>query len=134
MASYLEQSITGIAQAAGWQQPAADAAGGYSFSLQEHLDFYLFSPDGGNTIIFTSTVQSLPEDMQEQEDLLLAQAQRAVMAARTRASTLALRENNLILQQIISSKTTPLDDMPKIAEGFLNDLAWWRAQAVRLAR
>ena len=134
MATYLENAVARIVQAAGWQKPAANAAGVYNFTLQGDLDFSLFSPDGGNNVILTSPVQSLPEDNRAQEALLQALAQRAVLAARTRRSTLALYEDKLIVQQRIQSKTIPLNDIPQIAESFLNDVAWWRAQAARLMR
>lgn len=132
MASFLDSAASAIADAAGWKQPKPDKQGSYVFFLQGDLDMCLFSPDGGSTVVFYSTVQTLPEDERAQDELLLAQAQRAVAACKDRKTTLALEGDTLILQQIIRIKEAYLEEMPGIAEGFLNDLDWWRKQAARL--
>ena len=132
MASFLDRAASAIAEAAGWKRPRADERGVYAFSLQGDLDMCLFSPDGGNTVVLCSTVQVLPEDERMREELLLAQAQRAVAACMERKTTLALEENTLILHQVFRGKETAIEDIPGIAESFLNDLDWWRKQAARL--
>lgn len=133
MASFLDNAAAAIASAAGWKPPSADEGGAYGFSLQGDLDMRMFSPDGGNTVIFCAAVQTLPEDGRARDDLLLAHAQRAVAAGKERKTALALEGDALILQRVIQSKGTSLEEMPGIAEGFLNDLDWWRKQAARLA-
>lgn len=133
MASFLDSSASAIAEAAGWKKPVADERGGYAFSLQGDLDMRLFSPDGGNTVIFVAVVQVLPEDERSQDELLLAHAQRAVAACKERGTTLAIEGDSLVLQRVIPGREALLKDMPRIAEGFLNDLGWWRKQAARLA-
>lgn len=133
MASFLDNSASAIADAAGWKRPAPDEQGGYGFFLRDDLDIHMFSPDGGNTVVLWSSVQTLPEDEYAREELLLAQAQRAVAACRERKTTLALEGEALILQQVIPARGTALEEMPGVAEAFLNDLAWWRKQAARLA-
>lgn len=133
MASFLDSAASVIAEAAGWKQPKADERGAYTFSLRGDLDMNVFSPDGGNTLIFHATVQALPEEERACDDLLLAQAQRAVAACKERGTTLALEGDTLILQRVIQGRETALEAMPGIAEGFLNDLDWWRKQAARLA-
>ena len=133
MASFLDNAAAAIAAAAGWKRPSADEGGAYGFSLQGDLNMRMFSPDGGNTVIFCSVVQTLPEDGRSRGDVLLAHAQRAVAAGKERKTTLALEGDTLILHKVIQSKGTTLEELPGIAESFLNDLDWWKAQAARLA-
>ena len=133
MASFLDSAASAIAGAAGWKPPKADEQGAYSFTLQGELEMRLFSPDGGNTLVFWSSVQILPDDAYSREELLLAHAQRAVAACKDRETVLVLENDTLILQRVIQGKETPLEALPGIAEGFLNDLAWWKKQAARLA-
>lgn len=133
MASFLDDAASAIAEAAGWRQPTADKEGIYSFFLQGGQEMRLFSPDGGNTLVFCSTVQTLPDDARAREELLQAQAQRAVAAAKERKSILALEEEVLILHRMVTAKVTGLAELPGIAEEFLNDLDWWKAQAARLS-
>ena len=134
MASFLDSAAVAIAHAANWKPPKADGQGVYEFSLRDGLDMRLFSPDGGNTVILWSTVQTLPDDVREREELLLAQAQRSVASCRERGTTLALEGDALIIQRVLHPRQNTLEDIPGIAEDFLNDLTWWRAQAARLAR
>jgi hypothetical protein len=131
MASFLDSAALAIADAAGWKRPQADDEGAYTFSVQGGLDMRLFSPDGGNTLIFCATVQDLPEEEKAREDLLLVQSQRAVGVAKERKTILALNEDTLLLQRVLPSRETRLEDMSAIAEAFFNDLAWWRAQVAR---
>ena len=133
MASFLDSAASAIADAAGWKPPTADDRGGYGFVLQGDLDMRLFSPDGGNTLIFWSSVQTLPVDEYKREELLLAHAQRAVAACKERRSVLALEGDTLILQRVIQGKEIPLEELPEVAKDFLNDLDWWKRQAARLA-
>lgn len=133
MESFLDSAASAIAAAAGWSPPKADERGIYRFFLRGDLEMHMFSPDGGNTLILWSIVQTLPEEARARDDLLLAQAQRAVAACRERDTALALEGDSLILQRVIQSRESSLEDVPGIAEGFLNDLEWWRKQAARLA-
>lgn len=133
MASFLDDAASAIAEAAGWRQPVADKEGAYSFFLQGGLEMRLFSPDGGNTLVLRSTVQTLPDDARAREELLQAQAQRAVAAAKERKSVLALEEEALVLHRMVTAKATGLAELPGIVEAFLNDLDWWKAQAARLS-
>ncbi len=133
MASFLDNAASAIADAAGWKQPKADQDGVYGFSLQGDLDMRMLSPDGGNTVIFYAAVQALPEEERARDDLLLAHAQRAMAAGKERKTTLALEGDTLVLQRVVQGRETALEELPGIAEGFLNDLGWWRKQAARLA-
>ncbi|MDR3175504.1 MAG: molecular chaperone Tir [Desulfovibrio sp.] len=133
MASFLDSAASAVAAAAGWKRPEADERGIYGFSLRGDLDMRMFSPDGGGTVVFCSAVQTLPEEERARDELLLAQARRAVAACRERESTLALEGNTLVLQRVVRDKETALEELPGIAECFLNDLDWWRKQAARLA-
>ena len=133
MATFLDSAAYAIAEAAGWKQPKADDGGSYRFSLRGELDMRVFSPDGGNTVVLYSTVQTLPEDARTREELLLAHAQRAVAACLERKTTLALEGGALVLQRVFQSRETSLEEVPGMAESFLDDLDWWRAQAARLA-
>ena len=132
MASFLDSAASAIAGAAGWKPPKADEQGVYAFAVQGDLDMRLFSPDGGNTLILWSAVQTLPEDRYTREELLLAHAQRAVAACKERGTVLALEGDTLILQRVLQARETPLEELPGIAERFLNDLDWWKKQAARL--
>lgn len=133
MGSFLDSAASAIAAAAGWKPPKADERGTYGFSLRGDLDMRMFSPDGGNTLILWGAIQDLPEDERARDDLLLAQAQRAVAACRERGTVLALEGDSLILQRVVQGRETSLEAVPGIAEGFLNDLEWWKKQAARLA-
>jgi hypothetical protein len=133
MASFLDSAASAIADAAGWKPPKADEQGVYAFHLRGELDMRMFSPDGGNTAILWSAVQTLPGEEHTREELLLACAQRAVAACKERKTALVLEKDTLILQRVIKVKETPFEEVPGIAESFLNDLEWWKKQAARLA-
>ena len=133
MPSYLDNAASAICAAAGWRESEPDAQGRYHFSLRGGLGLTMLSPDG-KTIVLRAEVQRLPDEETPREDMLRTQARLAVLALKDRPSTLALEGDALILHQVVYAKDTPLAKMPAVAEAFLNDLDWWKAQsAVHLA-
>ncbi len=130
--SLLQEAVDAVTSTAGWKQASPDAGGVYHFRLQGNLDMDILSPDGRNCIL-RGDLGSLPEDAIEAEKLLQKCAGRVVGSCRKRRSVLSLQDGRLVLYRIVRMNASDPGTVAREAEGFLNDLAWWRSQVAAVA-
>lgn len=127
-----QQAADAITSAAGWRPARPNDDGVFRFRLEGDLEMDFFSPDG-RTGILRATLATLPDTEVEAEALLKTCAQRAVAASRKRKSIVSLDAGRLQLHRSIRLDGLSPDMLARLVpdevRDFLNDLAWWQAQA-----
>jgi hypothetical protein len=133
------QAVRSICSSAGWKEPQADENGVYAFTLEGDMAFTLASPDGERLLARAVLLDPQSEANGSAGQEVAADTLKAVMritAARF-AELKAVPALNQKTQELEIYDSIPLrpDGNANAAhiefvEGFLNDLAFWKAQPV----
>lgn len=134
----LNTLVLELASRAGWKNPSQDEDGAYRFSLENDLDFAIFSPDDRNAIL-RAELMPVPAPGPDRDDLMRDVARRQAAVCRSRASIASMEGagQSLLKGTSASGDALVLYNMVALAGGqaalaaaaknFLNDLAWWKA-------
>ncbi|MDR2051355.1 MAG: CesT family type III secretion system chaperone [Deltaproteobacteria bacterium] len=125
----LQESVRAVCEAAGWRVPPADEEGRYAFSLENGLNFTLSSPDGSRLLAYA--VLLAPAKGREIGAELVASVLSATTGrfSRLRAvPTLEPLTGALAIYAFTDLRGVDAERAESFVEGFLNDLAFWKAQ------
>ena len=120
--------IQSICARAGWKTPAPDAKGLYAFELEDNISFSLASPDGERLLARAALLTT--EEGKEISRDTLESILRIVPArfSRLRAVPYLEEEGGLALHAFTPLRGLENDKAWEFLEGFLNELAFWKAQ------
>lgn len=128
MTSPLQPTADLITRAAGWKQAVPDNDGTFRFSLEDGLDFELFSPENSTGILF-AVLESIPAQNDEQaEDVIRRMAALAAGSLKTRRSVFSIGERGFELYRTFRLADISESTLTAEVRDFLNDLAWWKKQ------
>ena len=135
----IDDLMRALAETTGWSGLAApDSFGVWRVSLEEDLDAVFFLL--GHSIVMRGVVVDLPNERVEAGSLCDTAARRQVAVLRERPSILALEMSgqslvpgeDLAAARLVCFRTLPLNtdrnDFVEEVQGWLNDLAWWKAE------
>ena len=127
MSSPLQQTADTITRAAGWSPAVPDNDGVFRFSLEDGLDFELFSPDNSTCILF-AVLGDAPKDDAPSEDEIRRLAVLSAGCMKKRRSVFSIGERGLELYRMFRFADTSENTLIPEVRDFLNDLAWWKRQ------
>lgn len=128
MAHQLQQIADTITNAAGWNRAEPDREGVFRFSLEDGLDFSLFTPDNRAAVLLADLGPAPEAGTIEGGDRLKRLAALAAGTLKVRRSSFAVAGQRLELSRIFPMQAASERDTPLLVRDFLNDLAWWKAQ------
>jgi hypothetical protein len=115
-----------IQKAAGWSRPLAENDGALEFELLDDLSFKLIVK-GGRLAAFFADLGHWPEEETEADDLARRLGKLATGTFTGRKAIVSIASGRLSLHQPFDLNSIKLAEAPELCEGFLNDLAFWRA-------
>ena len=126
----LNSTLQRICSRAGWRCPLPDEQGVYHFSLEGDLDFTLSSPDGER--LLARAMLLAPTEGQSLSADSLEAVMRITVArfARLRAVTSLDPDSGVLELYAFAPRNTSEEEQGDFVEGFLNELAFWKAQPV----
>lgn len=124
--SRLHKTVQALAHTAGWKTPIPDAEQKYTILFEHDVDITFFSPND-ELCIMQASIQKLPEQKHQAEDVLAAYAAQALGKARTKQSIITVEDSNLILYDSVHLIQDNMHDITLRVRDFLNDIAWWRS-------
>ena len=127
----LHSTVRSMCARAGWKEPSADEKGVYAFDLEGDLAFTLSSPDGERLLARSALL--VPKAGQEIAEETLAAVLRITAARFTRLKAVTALDpetGELELYAFTGLRDADADTQETFMENFLNELSFWKAQAV----